>query len=60
MDAHFHEYLAAVAGMQEIYGEPADETHAERAAQSDFHQQGVGDGEAGVAMPPPCVTTAAA
>jgi len=24
MDAHFHEYLAAVAGMQEVYGEPQD------------------------------------
>jgi hypothetical protein len=23
MDAHFHEYMAAVAGMQELYGEPA-------------------------------------
>jgi hypothetical protein len=22
MDAHFNEYLAAVAGMQELYGEP--------------------------------------
>jgi hypothetical protein len=22
MDAHFSEYLAAVAGMQEVYGEP--------------------------------------
>ena len=24
MDAHFSEYLAAVAGMQEMYGEPHD------------------------------------
>lgn len=24
MDAHFDEYLAAVAGMQDIYGEPGD------------------------------------
>lgn len=24
MDAHFAEYLAAVAGMQELYGEPAE------------------------------------
>jgi hypothetical protein len=25
MDAHFHEYLAAVAGMQECYGHPAED-----------------------------------
>jgi hypothetical protein len=25
MDAHFREYLAAIAGMSEIYGEPADD-----------------------------------
>ena len=24
MDAHFNEYLAAVAGMHEIYGDPED------------------------------------
>jgi hypothetical protein len=24
MDAHFNEYLAAVAGMQGMYGEPCD------------------------------------
>lgn len=32
MDAHFHEYLAAVAGMQDLYGHPAEqptEFHAE-------------------------------
>jgi hypothetical protein len=25
MDAHFREYLAAITGMSEIYGEPADD-----------------------------------
>lgn len=30
MDAHFREYLGAVAGMQELYGEPAHE-------HTDFH-----------------------
>jgi hypothetical protein len=25
MDSHFNEYLAAVAGMQEVYGHPADD-----------------------------------
>ena len=25
MDPHFHEYLAAVAGMQDLYGEPPHE-----------------------------------
>lgn len=25
MDAHFSEYLAAVAGMQDLYGHPADD-----------------------------------
>lgn len=29
MDAHFNEYLAAVAGMREIYGEASDETPTE-------------------------------
>ena len=24
MDAHFNEYLAAVTGMQDVYGEPCD------------------------------------
>ncbi|MBM3955872.1 MAG: hypothetical protein FJ309_14870 [Planctomycetes bacterium] len=32
MDAHFREYLGAVAGMQELYGEPAHE-------HTDFHPQ---------------------
>jgi hypothetical protein len=31
MDPHFHEYLAAVAGMQELYGEPHHE------GESEFH-----------------------
>jgi hypothetical protein len=29
MDAHFNEYLAAVAAMHEIYGEPGDEHPSE-------------------------------
>lgn len=29
MDAHFHEYLAAVAGMQDLYGHAADEQPTE-------------------------------
>jgi hypothetical protein len=33
MDAHFNEYLAAMAGMQELYGERGDE-HP-----SDFHAE---------------------
>lgn len=33
MDAHFNEYLAAVAGMQELYGDRGDE-HP-----SDFHEE---------------------
>jgi len=35
MDPHFHEYLAAVAGMHDLYGEPpcdgSSEFHAEQA-----------------------------
>jgi hypothetical protein len=27
MDAHFNEYLAAVAGMAEVYGDWSDEPH---------------------------------
>jgi hypothetical protein len=35
MDAHFNEYLAAVAGMAEIYGEPDVDRHdASDAAQA--------------------------
>jgi len=29
MDAHFREYLAAVSGMQETYGEPDDNSPTE-------------------------------
>lgn len=32
MDAHFHEYLAAIAGMHDIYGDCGDD-HP-----SDFHE----------------------
>ena len=32
MDPHFHEYLAAVAGMQDLYGEPPCE------GTSEFHE----------------------
>jgi len=39
MDAHFHEYLGAIAGMQELYGEPVDDTHAELPGRSDFHAE---------------------
>jgi hypothetical protein len=28
MDAHFNEYLAAVAGMAEVYGDRSDDTQA--------------------------------
>lgn len=35
MDAHFHEYLAAVAGMQDCYGHPAEDHPTE------FHDEGV-------------------
>ncbi|MFN5755927.1 MAG: hypothetical protein ACK54F_08210 [Planctomycetia bacterium] len=34
MDAHFNEYLAAVAGMHEIYGDSVD---AEDGRPVDFH-----------------------
>ena len=32
MDAHFHEYLAAITGMQDIYGDVGDDHPSE------FHQ----------------------
>jgi len=35
MDAHFHEYLAAITGMRDIYGE-AGEDHV-----TDFHDDSV-------------------
>jgi len=34
MDAHFHEYLAAIAGMHDIYGDAGDD-HL-----SEFHESG--------------------
>lgn len=41
MDAHFHEYLAAVAAMSELYGERGDDHPTE------FHDAaGHDDGEA--------------
>lgn len=33
MDAHFNEYLAAVAGMQDLYGHPAEDHPTE------FHEE---------------------
>lgn len=41
MDPHFHEYLAAVAGMHELYGDRGDEQRSE------FHDEhhGVAVGE---------------
>lgn len=36
MDPHFHEYLAAVAGMQDLYGEPPHE------GPSEFHVEPYG------------------
>lgn len=33
MDAHFNEYLAAVVGMQDLYGHPGDEQP------TDFHEE---------------------
>jgi len=29
MDAHFHEYLAAIAGMHDVYGDAGDEQPSE-------------------------------
>lgn len=37
MDAHFNEYLAAVVGVQELYGHPADDHPSE------FHAAGEAD-----------------
>lgn len=36
MDAHFHEYMGAVAGMQDLYGEPTLE-------HTDFHAEAGGE-----------------
>lgn len=35
MDAHFHEYLAAIAGMHDIYGDAGDEHPSEFHAASE-------------------------
>lgn len=35
MDAHFNEYLAAIVGMQELYGEGSEDQHTE------FHDDSV-------------------
>jgi len=43
MDPHFHEYLAAVAGMQDLYGEPPHE------GVSEFHADACGFEPCGVA-----------
>lgn len=43
MDPHFHEYLAAVAGMQDLYGEPPHE------GVSEFHADPCGFEPCGVA-----------
>lgn len=47
MDPHFKEYLAAVAGMHDIYGDGPDDHRTE------FHEDGVIE-----AVPAPVVTTA--
>jgi hypothetical protein len=41
MDAHFNEYLAAVAGMHELVGEPVDETPTEFHASSEAEDRPV-------------------
>ena len=38
MDAHFHEYLAAIAGMHDIYGDAGDDHPSEFHQVSEFHQ----------------------
>lgn len=35
MDPHFHEYLAAIAGLNEVYGDHPDDTATEFHADSD-------------------------
>jgi hypothetical protein len=49
MDPHFNEYLAAIAGMHEVYGERPEDHPTE------FH----GDGEFAPAAPPAVTATAA-
>ena len=41
MDAHFSEYLAAVAGMQDLYGHPAEDHPTE--FHDEFSQPGTTD-----------------
>ena len=38
MDAHFHEYLAAIAGMHDIYGDVGDDHPSEFHQSTDFHE----------------------
>jgi len=45
MDAHFSEYLAAVAGMQDLYGHPAED-HP-----TDFHDEVMPPADAAAAVP---------
>ncbi len=45
MDPHFHEYLAAVAGMQDLYGEPPHE------GETEFHGEPAAFGSAEMAEP---------
>lgn len=45
MDAHFSEYLAAVAGMQDLYGHPAED-HP-----TDFHDEVTPSADATEAVP---------
>jgi len=52
MDAHFNEYLAAVAGMQDLYGHPADDHPTE------FHDD-VTPSAAAAAAEPTAATIAA-
>jgi len=49
MDAHFTEYLAAVAGMQDLYGHPAEDHPTE------FHDEVTPS--AALAGVPPAATT---
>jgi hypothetical protein len=42
MDAHFHEYLAAIAGMHDIYGDAGDDHPSE------FHESAAAPAAAAV------------
>lgn len=52
MDAHFREYMGAVAGMQELYGDPAR-------GLSEFHDEAHVAGDAQPATTVDCPLTAA-